>query len=309
MYANLHSDGSVDGIYVVNSFLLNEAGQIIDYGDYTALRNLTSSEDVQFTNQQVTIAAQEGRLYYEGILNDDTLPWLFTIEYWLDGRPMAAEELAGQNGHLQLDIQIEQNPACPALFFENYALQVTLQLDTDLCRNIQAEGATLANVGRKKQITYTILPGKPQRLSVSADVTNFTMEQISLNGVTLSMAIELDETQYPALRNGLQQIEETAVQFDEGALQLFAGMETLRLGTGELRDSLNQLQQGTIQASEGAADLQQGASALRDGTQTLHDGVTEAVTAVAQLQAGAGELHNGAYDLSAGVAKSLRGCR
>lgn len=307
VYANLHSDGSVNGVYVVNSFLLDEAGQIIDYGDYTALRNLTSSEEVQFINQQVTIDAQEGRLYYEGILNDNTLPWLFTIEYWLDGIPMHAEELAGRSGHLQLDIQIAQNPICPAIFFENYALQITMQLDTALCRNIQAEGATLANIGRKKQITYTVLPGNSQRLSVSADVTNFTMEQISLNGVTLSMAFELDENQYPVLKDSLRQIEATAIQFDEGTLQLFTGMEALRLGAGELHGGLNQLQQKTAEASEGAASLQQGTFALQEGAQILHDGVVEAEKAAEQLQVGAAELHTGVYDLSTGIVAAYQG--
>lgn len=307
VYANLHSDGSVDGVYVVNSFVLSEDGQIVDYGDYTALRNLTSSEEIAFDDQRVTIDAQQGRLYYEGVLREDSLPWLFTIQYWLDGRAMAAEELAGKSGHLQIDIQIAQNPACPAVFFENYALQVTLQLDTALCRNIRAEGATVANVGRKKQITYTILPGQEQRLSLAADVTDFAMEQISLNGVTLSMAIELNGDQYPALQNGLRQIESAAVQFDEGALQLFTGMEQLRGGAVDLRSNLQQLQQGTNELSAGSGDVRQGAAAVQDGAQALHVGSQEALDGAAQLQAGAADLRDGASDLSTGIAKACRG--
>lgn len=41
---------------------------------------------------------------------------------------------------------------------------------------IQADGATIANVGADKQISYTILPGKGLDAEITADVTDFEME-------------------------------------------------------------------------------------------------------------------------------------
>ena len=78
----------------------------MDYGDYTALRNMTSSKELNFTDQKITIEADAGRLYYEGILDEATLPWNFEIKYWLDGVALSAEELAGKQGHLQIDIEM-----------------------------------------------------------------------------------------------------------------------------------------------------------------------------------------------------------
>lgn len=309
VYANLNGDGTVEGIYVVNSFVLNERGQIVDYGDYESLRNMTSSEELQFENQKVTIHADEGRLYYEGILSDRSLPWTIQINYWLDGEAVTAEDLAGRSGHLQMDLSISQNAECNAAFFENYALQVTMQLDTDLCRNIRAEGATMANVGRKKQLTYTILPGNARRLEVSADVTDFAMEQISLNGVTLAMAIEIDEDKYPELKNGLQQIENTAVQFDDGTIKLLNGVDQIRRGAEELSLHMRELQQGTETAMNGAADLQKGAAELKDGADTLHTGTQDAVKGARDVHNGATELHNNAVKLNEGAGKALEGAR
>ena len=100
VYATLYSDGAVQGVYVVNSFVLDEAGKIVDYGDYTALRNMTSSEELHFTDQKITIEADAGRLYYEGILDDTTLPWNFEIKYWLDGVALSAEELEIGRAHV-----------------------------------------------------------------------------------------------------------------------------------------------------------------------------------------------------------------
>jgi len=42
VYVNLSKGGSVDAIHVVNSFELDQDGRIIDYGDYTAFREMTS---------------------------------------------------------------------------------------------------------------------------------------------------------------------------------------------------------------------------------------------------------------------------
>jgi len=307
VYANLQSNGSVDAIYVVNSFVLNEAGQIVDYGDYTALRNMTSMEELQFENQRVTVDAKAGRLYYEGILNNNTLPWQFAITYWLDGKNITAKELAGQDGHLQIDIQIEQNKNCNPVFFENYALQVTLQLDTALCRNIQAKDATIANVGRNKQITYTLLPGQNSFLSISADVTDFTMEQISLNGITLSMAVELNENQYGELTANLKKISDAAVQFDDGTLELFHGMETLYDNATILTDYLYELKDGATLAVDGGKQLEDGIGELKSGTEILHSGTNEAVDGAGQLKTGAIELEDGADALEDGADELLYG--
>ncbi|MBO5300702.1 MAG: hypothetical protein J6A81_00635 [Peptococcaceae bacterium] len=307
VYANLQSDGSVDAIYVVNSFVLNEAGQIVDYGDYTALRNMTSMEELQFENQRVTVDAKEGRLYYEGILNDDTLPWEFSITYWLDGKNITAEELAGQDGHLQIDIQIEQNKNCNPVFFENYTLQVTLQLDTAICRNIQAKDATIASVGRNKQITYTLLPGQDSFLSISADVTDFTMEQISLNGITLSMAVELNENQYGELTGNLKKISDAAVQFDDGTLELFHGMETLYDNATILTDYLYDLKDGATLAADGGKQLEDGIDELKSGVNALQNGTHDAVDGAGQLKTGAIELEEGAEALEDGAGELLYG--
>ena len=43
VYINLNADGSVKEIVVVNIFDLDKDGQIIDYGKYESLRNMTTT--------------------------------------------------------------------------------------------------------------------------------------------------------------------------------------------------------------------------------------------------------------------------
>ena len=41
----------------------------------------------------------------------------------------------------------------------------------------------MANVGSNKQISYTILPGKGLDAEVTADVKDFEMDAVTINGV------------------------------------------------------------------------------------------------------------------------------
>src|SRR5690625_5561585 len=47
VYGKLSSDGSVQNMYVVNSFNIEKHGTLIDYGNYEDLRNLTNLEPIE----------------------------------------------------------------------------------------------------------------------------------------------------------------------------------------------------------------------------------------------------------------------
>ena len=47
VYVNLNQDGSVDGIYVVNAYRLDADTQIVDYGNYESVKNLTSDQPAE----------------------------------------------------------------------------------------------------------------------------------------------------------------------------------------------------------------------------------------------------------------------
>lgn len=55
-----------------------------------------------------------------------------------------------------------------------------------------AEEATIANVGKNEQLTYTILPGKGADLSIQADVEDFEMDAIAIKGIQLNLGLDFD---------------------------------------------------------------------------------------------------------------------
>ena len=65
VYVNLNQDGSVDGIYVVNAYRLDADTQIVDYGNYESVKNLTSDAQISQQRGTVTVDAQAGEFFYQ----------------------------------------------------------------------------------------------------------------------------------------------------------------------------------------------------------------------------------------------------
>ena len=141
IYAVLNGQGQVDGLYAVNIF---DGGEIVDYGDYASVHPLNTEDEISYENGEVRFQSDAQRVYYQGNLNTKDLPWLFALTYRLDGQPVEAEKLAGKSGHVEIELKIRRNPDYQGELFRSHALQITAALDTEKCRNIVAEGATLA---------------------------------------------------------------------------------------------------------------------------------------------------------------------
>ncbi|MGM9647159.1 MAG: hypothetical protein ACI3YH_03390 [Eubacteriales bacterium] len=273
VYINLNADGSVKEITVVNIFDLDEDGKIIDYGAYQSLRNMTTTDGIGYADETVTIDAKAGKLYYEGKLDGNIIPWKISIRYYMDGNEYSAEEIAGKSGELKITMQIAENPDCIGNFFEGYALQVSITLDTKLCKNIEADGATVANVGRNKQLTYTILPGKGANIEVRATVTDFEMSRIAINGLKMNLDIELDDAE---IRSKISEITDAVQALDDGATELCDGVRVLYDGTTLLDDKVGELYDGVGALSSGSADLSEGLSAITAQNQALLEGANAA---------------------------------
>ena len=260
VYVNLNTDGSVKEINVVNIFDLDKDGQIVDYGSYESLRNMTTTDKIEYSGDKITVDAKAGKLYYEGKLSKNVMPWDFSLHYYLDGKEYPAEEIAGKSGALKITMSIRKNPDCSGTFFENYALQASVTLDTNQCENIVTEDAAVANVGSKKQLTYTILPGKEADLTITADVKDFEMPAIAVNGVPLSLNIDVDDEE---LMSKVDELVDGIVKLDDGSL--------------ELKDGASDLKNGSSDLERGALDLRDGMSDLDGGVQELYDGILKVV--------------------------------
>lgn len=322
VYVSLNDDGSVREINVVNIFELDKAGGIVDYGDYESVRNMTTTDGVDYENGKIKIDASAGRLYYEGKLKNAEMPWNISIRYYLDGREYKGSEIAGLDGSFKMTVDITENESYTKHgggFFDGYALLASLTLDTDKCRDIKADGATAANVGGDKQLSYTILPGHGANIVITAEVTDFEAVGLSVNGVPLSLGIEIDDG---AVTDKLSELADSAVKLDDGAAALGDGIDEIKAGFDELQSGADALEAGISKLSggadavaDGSADAAAGAEAVRDGASALSGGIDELSAgidkvkiALDEINANSPELVNGSeaiadalHRLSAGI--------
>lgn len=299
IYVMTDAEGNVENVNVVNIF---GKGDVTDYGDYSSVKMLTSTEPITQDGDKITFTTGKDKVYYQGTLEDAQIPWNIEISYTLDGKEISPKELAGQSGTLKIHIVVTENANADSTFYENYALQAVFTLDTAKCENIVAEGATLANVGADKQISYTVLPGKGLDAEITADVVDFEMDAAAINGVKLDLNIEIDDSE---LMDKVAEIQDATTDLNDGAKDLKDGAGDLNDGAKDLKDGAVDLNDGAKKLKDGAKDLQDGAGDLYNGVNSLDDGINSLKSGIGTVQNGLNTLNGKSSDLTGGSAQML----
>ncbi len=154
-----------------------------------------------------------------------------------------------------------------------FPLSASFTLDTEKCSNIIADGATVANVGSDKQLTYTVLPNKGADIEITANVTDFEMDGIAINGVKLNLDFEIDDTK---IQSKIDEIIGAVKDLNEGAGELNDGAGSLYDGSSLLNDKVTELYSGVSALNSGIADLSDGLSAITSKNDELLDGAYSA---------------------------------
>lgn len=264
VYITLNTDGTLKNTYVVNSFA---GGNVIDYGDYTSVKMLNVNTPIEKEGDLITISSSAEKVYYQGDLADAEIPWNVSLRYYLDGKEYAPEEIAGKSGKLKIWLQITKNSDCTGTFFEDYALQTSFSLDSKLCNNIDAPDATIASVGSNKQISYTILPGKGIDTSITADVKDFEMSEVAINGIHLNLNVEIDDAE---LKVKVNELMDAVEKLDDGASDLYDGSGELVNGSSDLKTGASSLHSGITALDEGIITLQNGLNTVQNGLNSLN---------------------------------------
>lgn len=325
IYVMADASGSVRDVYAVNIF---GSGSHTDHGSYTDLKVLNTSDELKKTADGYTISTRSDRVYVQGTLPDAEIPWDITIKYFLDDKEMTAEEVAGKSGKLKIEFRVEKNGKCTSDFYEGCALQADFTLDTDKCRNIVSKDATMANVGSKKQLTYTILPDKGIDTAIFADVTEFEMTGAAINGIKLNLNMTVDTSSFSdkinELTNGIGKLDDGAKSLSDGTGTIKNGTKDLKDGSQKLASGVNTLDSGIIKLESGVKTVQDGLNELyanndtlnggsaqvREALNTIQDALNSVSTDTEKLRTllnASGQIKNGINDLKNGAEQLRQG--
>jgi len=267
IYAVAHPDGRIDAVYAVNHFILATAGKLTDYGRYSAVTNLTNTNPVIYSNDTINAYVNGENFYYQGDMTENRLPWIFGISYYLNGKRISPEDLAGSSGQLEIHIKTRKDEAVNPVFYENYMLQISIKLDMDKSSGINAPDAVLANAGKNKVVTYTVLPGRDEDFILTANVRDFAMEGIEIAGMPFSMNVDLPKTD----------------SMLDGFGRLTDGIAKLNNGVSELKSGISQLKNGAESLKSGSSDIKSGLSRLTGNSGQLLQASSQIKSALAQV--------------------------
>lgn len=271
VYIMMDANGSTKSTNVVNIF---SGGDIVDYGGYNSVKMLTTNDVIEQNGDEITFHTDADRVYYQGTLDQTEVPWNIEIQYYMNDVEYTPSEIAGKSGNLKIKFIITKNENCKKDFYINYALQALFILNADQCSDITADGATIANVGNDKQLTYTILPDKGIDTEITATVKDFEMDEVSINGVKLNLNVDVDTTE---LTDKVTELIDATNKLNDGATTLADGSTSLSDGTKSVLDGTSSVHSGVESLDEGIASLQKGISTMQNGLRTL-SGQSESLT-------------------------------
>ena len=279
MYVNLDYYGNVDRVNVVKGCDLNGQTTITDYGDYTAVTNMSDYTEPVIEGNKVTWNVSpdyKGRFYYKGELDAKkvALPWNFDVSYKLNGVPKNADELAGASGLIEIHIDAKFNDSAEVneYYKNNFVLAVAVMLDTNECYSLEADGAQKQTIGSNSAVVFTALPGEDGDFTVRIGTDSF-----ETSGVFMAMT--------PLTGSDLEHVTDLKDAKDtwkESGDEMHDSMQQMALSVEAMRDGINSLQNG-MNSAESARQTWSGA---KDSILEGNDRAIETLSAVSdQLEA------------------------
>ena len=304
VYARLSSGGEAQNIYVVNHFTVASGGVFNDYGNYTSVVNMTDLRPLTLSNGEVSGETDSENYFYQGNLAENDLPWLYNIRYYLDGVLTAPEDLPGETGKLEINLTSSKNSAINDVFYDNYMQQITITLSIEKCQNITANGATIANAGKNRMLTYTVMPGSDADIVITADVKDFEMSGIEIAAVPFTMDIEIPDTEdilddFTKLSDAITELNDGVGKLLSGAAEMRDGAEELKNGSSDINGGLAELESNSTLLTDASAQINGALMQINNALMAFGDsGADSIITELAQLPIGLILCANGLTQIS-----------
>ena len=307
IYANMDSAGNVKELFVVNVLDIDNSGTSIDYGEYTKVVNLTDTTAVEQVDDKITVNTSPGKFYYEGYSENNEIPWIVDIDYYLDGVKADPSDLAGGSGKLKIKISVNENPDADSLFYEKYMLQISVPMDMDVANNINSGGASEVLSGNTKLVNYMILPESEGDFTLTADVVSFEMESMQISGIPFSMDYDLSELDN--MMGEFDTLVDAADQLDSGYNDLNSGIRDMGSGLVTTKDGSSKINSGLKKINKGTSKLSSASDNVNSGIKTMSKSLNNSLNVddISTMLGGLEGMASGLSQISTGMTSMLDG--
>lgn len=315
VYVDANADGSVKKITVKDWLRRNGDGEIIDFSNLKDIKNTEGDEEyTQNADGTITWENKGEDISYEGTSNQQ-LPVTTKVTYYLDGKEIKPEDLAGKSGKVKIRFDYTNNESRTVnIDGKDVGVKVPflaasiLMLPGDKFKNVKVSGGKVMADQDQSIVIGTAFPGLADSLElkdyeatkdidlkdyveITADVENFELDftATAISTCGLSDMKDGDLGDVNDMIDGVKEMTDTS---DE----LVGAMGQLSTGAGTLQDYLSRYTSGVSQVDAGAQALAEGLSELDEQVTTLMGSLSAAgsddttAQAVTQIQKDLGIL-------------------
>lgn len=322
-------NGSAKNV-IVSEWLKNEgkSSSITDASDLREIQNVKGDETFTQSGEELTWQAEGKDIYYQGT-TDRELPVTERVSYYLDGKKMAPEEMAGKSGQVKIRFDYENHERTTQVIDgEKHEVYVPFTVLTGMVlpedfTNVKVTNGRVISDGNKKMVVGFAMPGLkdslkldekkpdadkdspedeeegldadveiPDYIEVSADVENFSLEMtmsVVVNDLLNEGSLE-DAFDLTDLEDDLDTLSDASTELVKGSTDLSKGLGTLKGSMKEFSDGVNTLKDGIQSYTDGASRLNGGIQTLAGSSGALMDGVSTLNSSAATLNQGVAEL-------------------
>lgn len=336
VYVVADPDGTPNEV-IVSDWLKNHSGAatLEDVSDLKDIENVKGDETfTQGTDGSLTWQADGNDIYYQGT-TDKELPIDMKMTYYLDGKEISPEDLAGKSGKVTIRMDYTNKEKTEDGVYVPFTAVTGMMLNKNFT-NVEVTNGKVVSDGNNQVVVGFAFPGLsesldldskdledieiPDYVEVTADVEDFSLD-MTMTFVMSDILQELDVDQdidLSGIEDAIDSLSDASNQLVDGNKELADGtgslvdgvkaytngVAALKSGIGAYTDGVSQVKSGVDAYTDGVAQVAGGTKQLADKSGDLKDGITQLVGGAMQIQtyfAGDDGIVNGAKKLSDGV--------
>ena len=336
VYVVADPDGTPNEV-IVSDWLKNHSGAatLEDVSDLKDIENVKGDETfTQGTDGSLTWQADGNDIYYQGT-TDKELPIDMKMTYYLDGKEISPEDLAGKSGKVTIRMDYTNKEKTEDGVYVPFTAVTGMMLNKNFT-NVEVTNGKVVSDGNNQVVVGFAFPGLsesldldskdledieiPDYVEVTADVEDFSLD-MTMTFVMSDILQELDVDQdidLSGIEDAIDSLSDASNQLVDGSKELADGtgslvdgvkaytngVAALKSGIGAYTDGVSQVKSGVDAYTDGVAQVAGGTKQLADKSGDLKDGITQLVGGAMQIQtyfAGDDGIVNGAKKLSDGV--------
>lgn len=315
VYFITDASGNVDKT-IVSDHLYNRDGKdtIEDVSSLSDIENVKGDEEFTQDGDKLQWKADGNDIYYQGTTNAEA-PVSQKVTYYLDGKEISPEELAGKSGKVTIHFDYTNNTSCTETVNGEkvtvsvpFAAITGLVLDDSFSNIEVTNGDVKENNGSNIVLGYA-LPGLsdsldvedsdftddvtiPDYFEVTADVEDFSLSTAMTFVVNAANYVGVDGASLDSVDDLLDELSDATEQLQNGSAELADGADTLADGAKTLKDGMSTLKTGLASYTDGANQINTGLNTLNSSVPSLTSGIATLNSSAKSLSDGVALLNS-----------------